>query len=76
MGFGAITVIIIFGIPMLLFILLFSFLAIGSSFEMMRTSKDENIGRRRRADFHQPYDYYDEPDGFYVTLPNGEVRID
>jgi hypothetical protein len=61
---------------MLLFVLVFSFLAIGSSFELLKTSTDKNIGRRRRADFHQPYDYYDEPDGFYVTLPSGEVRID
>lgn len=27
-------------------------------------------------DRHNHYDYYDEPDGFYVTMPNGDVRID
>ena len=76
MGVGAITVIIIFGIPMLLLVLLLGIFAVGVSFNLLSTSRDENVGRRRRADFHQPYDYYDEPDGFYVTLPNGEVRID
>lgn len=76
MGVGAITVIIIFGIPMLLFGLLFTLLSLGISFSLISTSTDVNIGKRIRADFHQPYDYYDEPDGFYVTLPNGEVRID
>ena len=72
MGVGAITVIIIFGIPVLLFVLLFAYLTIGASFGMMGT-RPEDMPKRNR---HQPYDYYDEPDGFYVTLPNGEVRID
>lgn len=31
---------------------------------------------QRKLRKYDANDFYDEPDGFYVTLPNGEVRID
>ena len=30
----------------------------------------------RRQHKYRAEDFYDEPDGFYVTMPDGSVRID
>lgn len=31
---------------------------------------------KRKLRKYNPNDFYDEPDGFYVTMPDGSVRID
>lgn len=76
MAVGAIVVIIIFGIPMALFLLVFIFFTLGISSALLDAGTEHSSNFTRRGNRHKYYDYYDEPDGFYVTMPDGSVRID
>lgn len=68
--------VIIFGVVMVLYLLLFASFIIGSCVTMIdgvvnksSTPNDETVG-------DNSYDFWDEPDGFYVTMPDGSIRID
>ena len=73
---GAVIVIIIFGIPMALFVLLFLFFSIGVSFSLLESPNEKIANTGKRKIRYNADDFYDEPDGFYVTMPDGSVRID
>lgn len=76
MDAGSIVVIIIFGIPVALFLIIFTILCFGVSFAVLDSATEPVSTFRNRGNRHMPYDYYDEPDGYYVTMPDGSVRID
>ena len=76
MGAGATIVIIVFGIPVALFLILSIFFTLGISFSLLGAGTEPTSNFRKRGNRHKSYDYYDEPDGFYVTMPDGSVRID
>lgn len=76
MGVGAVIVIIVFGIPVALFLILSIIFSLGISFSLLVSGTEHSSNFTRRGNRHKSYDYYDEPDGFYVTMPDGSVRID
>lgn len=76
MGIGAVIVIIVFGVPVALFLIVSIFFTLGISSSLLSAGTEPTSNFTRRGNRHKSYDYYDEPDGFYVTMPDGSVRID
>lgn len=70
------VVVVIFGVVMVLYVLLFAVFIIGSSLSMFSDALNDNHLATRRGNRHKSYDFYDEPDGFYVTMGDGSIRID
>ena len=44
-------------------------------YKMVGNTRNVLVARPRRYKYNAN-DFYDEPDGFYVTMPDGSVRID
>lgn len=76
MGIGTVIVIIAFGVPVALLLIVSIFFTLGISFSLLGAGTEHSNNFTRRGNRHKSYDYYDEPDGFYVTMPDGSVRID
>lgn len=70
------VVVVIFGVVMVLYVLMFAVFIIGSSFAMFSDALNKNSRIGRRGNRHKSYDFWDEPDGFYVTMADGSIRID
>ena len=48
-------------------------------YKMVGNTRNVLVSRelpQRKLRKYNPNDFYDEPDGFYVTMPDGSVRID
>lgn len=85
MAIGTIVVIVIFGAPMLLFVLAVIWLSLGLSFALVAepfhktANTGDGISKTKKVN-HKPYDYWDDAgDGSgvnYVPMADGSVRID
>jgi PBP1b-binding outer membrane lipoprotein LpoB len=69
--------VIIFGVVMVLYLLLFASFIIGSCVTMIDGVVNKKSAQNDETVSNNSYDFWDEPDmGTYVTMPNGDVRID
>jgi len=45
-------------------------------YKMVGNTRNVLMTSTRKRHKYNANDFYDEPDGFYVTMPDGSVRID